>query len=100
MAKRFHGRALTRAFTQAAYTHVGWTNVPFRRRTGRSIVRSVKTRILVYVAGALVALLIGAALFVPMLLDTTAISADIQQRVSAELDAELRWQDFRLRVLP
>ena len=60
-------------------------------------------RIARYVAyGAIgLAVLVAAAAFVlPRLLDTPRVRADIQNRLSLAVNGEVRWESFRLRLLP
>lgn len=53
-----------------------------------------------YGLGGLLAILLVAALVLPALLDTEAVSAELQQKLSDAIGAEVRWQGFGVRVLP
>ena len=53
-----------------------------------------------YAAGGLAALLLAAALVIPLVIDTPRVSAQIQQKISAAAEAEVRWDAFSIRVLP
>lgn len=49
---------------------------------------------------ALVVLVAGAAFVLPRLLDTPKFRAEIQERLSQAVKGEVRWETFRLRILP
>ena len=57
-------------------------------------------RYLAYAIAVLVVLVAGAAFLLPRLLDTPRVRADIQNRLSLALQGEVRWESFRLRLLP
>ena len=53
-----------------------------------------------YAIAALAVLLVALALLLPQLLDRPRIAAQIQTTLSAAVGGEVRWADFRLRLLP
>jgi uncharacterized protein involved in outer membrane biogenesis len=65
------------------------------RRTARRVLRYGAATLVV-----LAALAMGAALVLPMLLDSPARAAEIQARLSRAVKGEVRWNAFVLRILP
>jgi uncharacterized protein involved in outer membrane biogenesis len=53
-----------------------------------------------YALGALLLAVLAAALIVPPLLDRPAIAAEIQAKLSTAVGGEVRWDAFRVRILP
>jgi hypothetical protein len=53
-----------------------------------------------YCAAALIAIVIAAALVLPKLLDTPAVRAEIQRKLSEAVQGEVAWDDLKIRILP
>ena len=57
-------------------------------------------RFILYGIAVLAAMLGTAALFLPDLLDTPPVRAEIQRRVASAIHADLAWESLRVRILP
>jgi hypothetical protein len=69
-------------------------NLPDRRRWAKL------ARYAAYAAAALAAAVIAAALVLPLLLDNPAVSAQLQQKLSAALRGKVEWESLSVRILP
>lgn len=58
------------------------------------------TRYFAYCAATLVAIVIAAAFVLPELLDSPAVRAEIQRKLSEAVQGEVAWDDLRIRILP
>jgi AsmA protein len=57
-------------------------------------------RYLAYCAAALVAIVIAAAFILPEFLDSPAVRAQIQRKLSEAVQGEVGWDDLSIRILP
>ena len=57
-------------------------------------------RFILYGVAVLAAVLGSAALFLPDLLDTPPVRAEIQRRLASAFHADLAWESLRVRILP
>jgi AsmA-like protein len=69
-------------------------NPPERRRWSRAV------RYCAWFAAVFVAVVVAAALILPEILDTPAVRAEIQRRLSAAVGSEVTWEDLSVRILP
>jgi uncharacterized protein involved in outer membrane biogenesis len=53
-----------------------------------------------YAVGVLLLVVLAAALLLPQLLDRPGIAAQLQAKLSSAVDGEVRWDVFRVRILP
>jgi hypothetical protein len=58
------------------------------------------TRYAAYGAGAVLALLVAAALLVPAFLDTPAVERELKAKLSQALHGEIAWEKLSIRLLP
>jgi uncharacterized protein involved in outer membrane biogenesis len=57
-------------------------------------------RYFAYCAAGLAVLVVAAALFLPEILDTLAVRAEIQRILSQAVRGEVAWEELRIRILP
>jgi hypothetical protein len=65
-----------------------------------AIITSKLTRRLACTLGALVVVAVALIALVPVLIDTRAVQAELQRRLSATLGGEVSWQELDVRLLP
>ena len=70
------------------------SKIPTGWRWGRAV------RYSAWFAAAIVALVIAAALILPEILDTPAVKAQIQRKLSEAVQGDVAWEDLGIRILP
>src|SRR5580765_7892591 len=82
-----------------------YLTLPIQGRLGvamnlRALWRRKSVRYCAYGAGALVALLFAAAIAIPFIVNSPAVSAQIEAKLSATVGGEVRWESLQIRLLP
>jgi uncharacterized protein involved in outer membrane biogenesis len=70
------------------------SNSPDRRRWVSAV------RYFAWFAAAIAVLVVAAALVLPVFLDTPAVRAEIQRKLSKAVQGEVSWEDLNVRILP
>jgi hypothetical protein len=65
-----------------------------RRRWSRAV------RYLAWFAAGIVVLIVSAALFLPVVLDSPAVKAELQRQLSQAVQGEVAWEDLGIRIVP